>query len=79
MLIEEMANIPEFRSAASSAVIKEEPSSSYYGAGYDDMRNRVPSVRKMEELLGWRPCTPTREILRRTVEWHASEMRGGAV
>ena len=47
------------------------PASDYYGKTYDDMRNRVPSIEKMENLLGWKPKADMKELLRKTVEWYA--------
>ncbi|MFR5881640.1 MAG: hypothetical protein ACLUEQ_12960 [Cloacibacillus evryensis] len=37
---------------------------------YDD-QNRLPSVKKMEMKLGWKPKTGMREMLNKTIEWYA--------
>jgi UDP-glucose 4-epimerase len=34
-----------------------------------DVQRRVPSVEKMERVLGWRAKTPLEEGLRHTLEW----------
>ncbi|OUO93291.1 bifunctional UDP-4-keto-pentose/UDP-xylose synthase [Cloacibacillus sp. An23] len=72
MLIEEAKNFPVFREAAEAAELEVIPATDYYGANYDDMENRVPSVQKIERRLGWRPKTGMREMLRRTIAWHAA-------
>ena len=73
ILIEEMKEVPAFRKAALRARLTSTDGADYYGKTYDDMRNRVPSVQKMYDLLGWQPKTSLRDLLRYTVEWHARE------
>ncbi len=73
MLIEEMRGIPAFRERAERAVLRDVPSTDYYGKSYEDMQNRIPSIDKMTDRLGWRPRTPMREMLRRTAEWYAAQ------
>ena len=45
------------------------PYESYYGAGFEDTRRRVPSIEKARHLLGFRPRVGLREGLRRTAIW----------
>jgi UDP-glucose 4-epimerase len=45
------------------------PHESYYGAGFEDTRRRVPSIEKARRLLGYRPRVPLATGLRRTVRW----------
>ncbi len=71
MLIEEMKKFPCYKEKADAAVLDIIPASSYYGKTYDDMQNRVPSIEKMEKLLGWKPKTGMRDLLYKTVEWYA--------
>jgi nucleoside-diphosphate-sugar epimerase len=71
VLIDEMKRIPSFADRAENAVITDVEAKEHYGDAYDDMKNRLPSVEKMERLLGWRPTTPLRETVRMTVEWYA--------
>lgn len=71
MLITEMKSFPIFREKAEAALLEIIPADAYYGKTYDDMQNRLPSVEKIETLLGWKPKTDMREILHRTILWHA--------
>ncbi|MDO5115370.1 MAG: bifunctional UDP-4-keto-pentose/UDP-xylose synthase [Synergistaceae bacterium] len=71
LLINEAKKFPNFREAAEATELEIIPASTYYGKSYDDMQNRVPSVRKMESRLGWKPETGMRELLHRTVKWYA--------
>lgn len=43
----------------------------YYGAGYEDSLRRMPSVKKAEQLVGFRASTPLREVLRESLIWFA--------
>jgi nucleoside-diphosphate-sugar epimerase len=73
MLIEEMEKIPAFSERAKAAKLVDIDAALHYGETYDDMPNRVPSVEKIGRLLGWRPKTPLRDLLRMTLEWYARE------
>ena len=71
MLIEVMKEFPQYRDRAEKAKLKIIPASTYYGKTYDDMQNRLPSIEKMEKLLGWKPKADMMELLRKTVSWYA--------
>jgi UDP-glucose 4-epimerase len=40
-----------------------------YAKGFEDMRRRVPSLDKIEQLMGWRPTQSLDDILRLTIEY----------
>ena len=44
-----------------------------YGPGFDDMKRRVPDLRRAEELLGWKPQTSLDEIIDRIATGSASQ------
>jgi UDP-glucose 4-epimerase len=46
---------------------------SVYGAGYEDIPRRVPSTRRMREILGMTAEVSLEEGLRRTIEWFRRE------
>ena len=71
LVIDEAKKFPKFREAAENTVLEIIPSAAYYGKSYDDMQNRVPSVKKMEQKLGWKPKTGMHELLNRTIAWYA--------
>ncbi|GHS92749.1 hypothetical protein AGMMS50276_01340 [Synergistales bacterium] len=73
MLIAEMKLVPIFKERAKRAELSDVQAANYYGDTYDDMQNRVPSVRKIGALLGWRPKTGMAETLRETVSWYAKK------
>ncbi|MCB9554683.1 MAG: bifunctional UDP-4-keto-pentose/UDP-xylose synthase [Deltaproteobacteria bacterium] len=41
----------------------------YYGAGYQDIPMRRPSIDKARELLGWEPQTSLEDSMRQTLNW----------
>ena len=71
LLIDEMKGFPVYAERANAARLNVIPADKYYGKTYDDMQNRLPSVEKMDRLLGWKPRTDMRELLRRTIQWYA--------
>ncbi len=71
LLIDEAKNFQKFREAAEATELDIIPASAYYGKSYDDMQNRVPSIKKMESRLGWQPKTGMREMLYKTIAWYA--------
>ncbi|MBI4573925.1 MAG: NAD-dependent epimerase/dehydratase family protein [candidate division NC10 bacterium] len=45
------------------------PQESVYGDSYEDVPRRVPSVQRMQEILGVRAETPLEKGLHQTIEW----------
>ena len=39
-----------------------------YEAGFEDMRRRIPDIRKVQALVGYRPTKTLDEILDRVIE-----------
>jgi UDP-glucose 4-epimerase len=39
------------------------PYSEAFGAGFEDMQRRLPDIRKIDNLLGWKPTMSLRQIL----------------
>ena len=66
-----MKKIPAFAERAGRAKLIGTTAIEHYGRTYEDMNNRVPSVEKIWRLLGWKPSTPMRDMLRMTAEWYA--------
>ena len=55
MMVELALDYPEYREAASRVQLVETTSSSYYGAGYQDVQPRMPRIANTTEDLGWTP------------------------
>ena len=63
-----MRQDPRFAPRAEKVRVVSVPAEEYYSNGYDDMRNRVPSIEKMKERMGWRPKVALREAVRLTLD-----------
>ncbi|MFA7628881.1 MAG: bifunctional UDP-4-keto-pentose/UDP-xylose synthase, partial [Candidatus Dojkabacteria bacterium] len=72
-LIEEMKTFPAYRAKAEVAELDIVQADKYYGKTYDDLQNRIPSVEKMDKLLGWKPKTDMNELIHKTVQWYAEQ------
>ncbi|HOR54792.1 MAG TPA: bifunctional UDP-4-keto-pentose/UDP-xylose synthase, partial [Synergistales bacterium] len=68
LVIEALKPHPKYGPLAERARLVEIDSRDYYGKGYEDVLNRVPSVEKAGRLLGWGPRTTLEEAVRMTVE-----------
>ena len=61
-----------FVKAAEIAEIIVKPAEEYYGNGYDDMQNRVPSIENINKRLGWSPKVGFSEAVRMTVSTYVN-------
>ncbi len=69
-LIDLVKEYPLYRDKAEQCRLVEVTSGEFYGSGYQDILTRVPSIRKAEERLGWRPVTGIDEALRNTLDFY---------
>ncbi|MDR1235664.1 MAG: bifunctional UDP-4-keto-pentose/UDP-xylose synthase [Holosporaceae bacterium] len=64
-----------FRENARTVKIVNTDSSEYYGKSYQDVSRRVPSVRRAEELLGWKPVVGMDDLLIKTINFYAEILK----
>ncbi len=64
---------PEVAAQAAKSSLVEVSSASFYGAGYQDMVKRKPSIGAAREALGWAPKVGTDAMLERTVAYYVRE------
>jgi nucleoside-diphosphate-sugar epimerase len=64
MMLRLAADYPEYASEARKVEIIETTSGQYYGAGYQDVQNRVPKITNTCEELDWQPSTNMTDTLR---------------
>lgn len=65
---DEMLKVPAMSEKAREVEFISIEAEKYYSNGYDDMKNRVPSIDKISGLLGWKPRTTLREAVRLTLQ-----------
>ena len=55
--------------------IVETTSGAYYGEGYQDVQNRVPSIGNTMAELGWKPTTGMQDALKRIFEAYRHDVQ----
>jgi len=60
---------PKFAKIAENVKIITVGGNEYYGAGYQDISARVPSIKNAEQYLGWKPKTDARTAIRKTLDF----------
>lgn len=77
-LREMMMDYPQVAAAAKATRIIDVPSGEYYGAGYQDITVRVPSINAAKTHLGWEPTIDLRAAIRKTLDYYFKDMGAGA-
>jgi UDP-glucose 4-epimerase len=72
--IDTLANTVRTRMRSQSKIVHV-PYEAVYGPGFEDMLRRVPSLAKLERLIGYRPTTPLETI----IDTVASDLRAHAI
>jgi nucleoside-diphosphate-sugar epimerase len=67
---------PDHRKDSAYSEIREVPSESFYGKGYQDIYTRKPSIEKARKLLGWEPQVGLEDSLRMTLYSFLEENKG---
>ena len=50
----------------------------YYGAGYQDVQHRRPSIKLAQTILGWEPRVPFEQSISETLDYFLNDVVGGA-
>jgi nucleoside-diphosphate-sugar epimerase len=74
MMLRLAAEYPEYADGAQHVKIVETTSGAYYGAGYQDVQNRVPKITNTCEELGWAPTTTMGDALRHIFDAYRSQV-----
>jgi nucleoside-diphosphate-sugar epimerase len=64
MMLKLAVEYPEYLEGAKKVQITETSSGAYYGAGYQDVQNRVPKIENTMNDLGWAPTVSMADALR---------------
>lgn len=70
LLIDEIKNFPEYAERARKIKLISVPSAEYYGAGYQDIKRRVPSIENAREYLDWQPEIDLKTSIQKILEFH---------
>lgn len=74
MMLELAADYPEYKESAARVKLIETTSDVYYGAGYQDVQNRVPSIRQTIDELDWKPSVTMKDALRFIFDSYRNQM-----
>jgi nucleoside-diphosphate-sugar epimerase len=72
LLVNIISRYPKYKDQALSTQIIEVSASNYYGEGYQDVQNRVPSIKNAQEHLGWTPKVGMEASLVKALDYHLS-------
>jgi nucleoside-diphosphate-sugar epimerase len=70
LLVKIIARYPQYKARAEATKIIEVTSSNYYGEGYQDVQNRVPSIKNAEKYLDWKPTVGMEASLIKALDYH---------
>ena len=79
LMLELAQGLPEYRASAAKVSLREVRSAEFYGAGYQDIRTRVPWIGNTMEELGWQPKYTTREALLSMFEAYRAELQAAGL
>jgi nucleoside-diphosphate-sugar epimerase len=74
MMLDLAARYPEYRESARRVRLAEVSAAEYYGAGYQDVNNRVPKIDNTRAELGWQPKVSMEEALERIFDAYRSHV-----
>ncbi len=75
MMLEVAMSRAEYRDSAKKVQITEVSSARYYGAGYQDIQNRVPKIENTCSELGWSPRIDMRTALQGIFDAYAGDLQ----
>ncbi|HEY8099316.1 MAG TPA: bifunctional UDP-4-keto-pentose/UDP-xylose synthase [Burkholderiaceae bacterium] len=78
MLLAAAAEYPEYRENAKLVKLVETTSAGYYGAGYQDVQNRVPKIENTMQELGWKPTFTMNEALHKILDAYKDKISEAA-
>ena len=70
MIVDLAKGYDKVRSLAEKTEIKELQAAEYYGKSYQDVQRRVPSIKKAEQILGWKPSATTKEAIKKIMDYY---------
>ena len=70
MIVDLAKGYDKVRSLAEKIEIRVLPAAEYYGKSYQDVQHRVPSIKKAERLLGWKPVVNTSDSIKKIMDYY---------
>ena len=70
MIVDLAKGYDKVRSLAEKTEIRELQAAEYYGKSYQDVQRRVPSIKKAEQILGWKPSVTTKAAIKKIMNYY---------
>jgi nucleoside-diphosphate-sugar epimerase len=70
MLLDLVSKYPGYKDIKKRIKLEDVSSAEYYGAAYQDVTHRVPSIKEAAKHLGWKPKTDLKTALKLTLDYH---------
>lgn len=70
MLVKLIKSYPKYADAANKAKLVDVDAKEYYGTGYQDVKLRVPSIKRAEKYLNWKPEVNLETGLKKTLDFY---------
>ena len=77
--LEMVKHYPKYQSIAEKTKIIATEAGQYYGAGYQDVDRRVPSIENAKKYLDWSPTTSLQDALKRILDYHLANKLSSAL
>jgi nucleoside-diphosphate-sugar epimerase len=74
MMVKLALTYPEYEKQARKVRIVKTTAAKYYGAGYQDMQNRVPGIANTSRDLNWRPQVGMKDAVGRVLEAYRTQV-----
>jgi len=74
MMLELAKQYPEYTEGLAKVKVVETTSGEYYGAGYQDVQNRVPKIENTQRDLNWAPTVSMAEALKGIFDYYRSRV-----
>lgn len=75
-VVEVMKEYPQYKDQAATTKIEAVDAQQHFGAHYEDVQARVPSITNAQTYLKWTPTVSFKEILRKTMDYHFIQKPG---
>jgi nucleoside-diphosphate-sugar epimerase len=72
-LLSAVARYPGYEKVAARTKITPVHSDTYYGAGYQDIMSRKPSIQNADKQLGWKPKVSMDEAITKTLDFYLKD------
>jgi nucleoside-diphosphate-sugar epimerase len=75
LLLEILKEYPILKEKAEATKVVNIESTTHFGAGYQDVQRRLPSIERAHTKLGWTPTVTTKESIHKIIQFHLETLQ----